>query len=71
MWKGTVVDELLDRWRTISATCCAEIISPPTVTTRTVMAEKKNRRSFGRDANDGVFYECECLNIVPNEFHEI
>jgi hypothetical protein len=70
MWKGTVVDELLDRGRTVSAACCAEIISPLTVTRRTVMAEKQNFRSFERDANDGVLYESQCLNIVPNEFHE-
>jgi len=71
MWKGTVADELLDRGRTISVTCSAEIISPPTVTSRTVMTEKQNFRSFERDANYGVLYECEYLNIVPNEFHEI
>ena len=70
MWKGTV-DELLDRQRTISATCCAEMISLPTVTSRTEKAEKQNFRSFERDANYGVLYECEYLNIVPNEFHEI
>jgi len=71
MWKGTVADELLDRGRTISATSCAEIISPPTVTSSTVMAKNQNFRSFERDVKDGVLYEWECLNIISNEFHEI
>jgi hypothetical protein len=71
MWKGTVVDELLDRGRTMSATCCAEIISLPTVTSGTVVTEKQNFRCLESDANDGVLYEFECLNIVPNELHEI
>jgi len=57
MWKGTVVHELLDR--TISATCCAEVVSPPTVSSRTVM-EKQNFRRFEMDANDDALYECEC-----------
>jgi hypothetical protein len=70
MWEGTVVNELSDGGRTISATCCAEVIRP-TVTSRTVVTKEQNCRSFERDANDGVLYECECLNIVPNELHEI
>jgi len=34
------------------------------------VAKKQNFMSIERDANDGVLYECECLNIVTNEFHE-
>ena len=68
---GTFVPETMDRRLQIPATCWAEIKNSPTVTSHTEMAKKQNCMYFESDLKDGVLNESECLNIVPNEFHEI